>query len=393
VDKRDNHIYIGETDFDLRITRFIKCEDAASYRIDYGVLDASSKKTFAIGDYSIIPYWIGGVAMALSGGVSLNDFDQKFDSLFLPDSVVADLRRIISNSRTGYYRKLVEDEESDALSREYRDIFDEYPVNSRYWISRYRSAVLRTTGLAGKNAVRNKHELHNRALEWIKNFRYKGNFRLMLELLRSSDRVIMEREEVRLILFVCIVNALKNFQSSWLKRNEIREIISEYFPNGIFQFYNWERNEIAQVLKENADLGYEALWVGSHFDFIGCVEEFLHDDIIFRLDMLLCICMIIFGNVDPPPDIAQWLYDYYRGYLNDVNSKIHIAFNRYFRNREISEQWPRIANEILSSIEKLNLLIRIRLGEFRLRASLPPDHQAIESRVVAELRRYAKGDD
>jgi len=55
-----NQLFVGETDFDLRITRFVPYPDGEEFKIDYGVLDVSPERRFEIGDHSLIPFWLTG---------------------------------------------------------------------------------------------------------------------------------------------------------------------------------------------------------------------------------------------------------------------------------------------------------------------------------------------
>jgi hypothetical protein len=201
---RDNKLYIGKTDYDLRITRFIEFDEADHYNIDHDIAETIKRPMFGIGDYTPIPYWVNGTGAILSGGIDLDDFDRAFGASHAADSVAADLRRIIYRGRTGEYQRQFAEHHTKTFRHEYEDVFDEYPVNSRYWVSRYRSAVLRASKLPEEVARVAQQDLKNIVLEWIRHFHVKGQFRFLMNLLNTAENGILDREEMRRCGLYCL---------------------------------------------------------------------------------------------------------------------------------------------------------------------------------------------
>jgi hypothetical protein len=140
-----NQFFVGETDFDLRIAKFVAYPDGEDFKIDYGVLETSDTKPFAIGDYSLIPFWLDDRPNALPGGLTIAQFDEIFGKQ--PGGIGNELRTIIARCRTGYFQRLIAEGERDFVLNEYPDVWDEEPVNSLYWVSRFRSATHRAKGV------------------------------------------------------------------------------------------------------------------------------------------------------------------------------------------------------------------------------------------------------
>ena len=69
-----------------------------------------------------------------------------------------------------------------------------------------------------------------------------------------------------------------------------------------------------------------------------------------------------------------------------------LSFSKQFRNRELSHEWPAIAKMLLGEVDKLNLMLRIREGKYRLRGFTSESEQAIDAEVVRELRLYLDDD-
>ena len=163
---------------------FIEFEDADQYALNHAVADAADQKTFVIGDYTPIPYWQNGITRILTGGISLDDFDREFGHEYDSNSVTYDLRRIVRRARTGEFRDRIDADQTKAFLEEHRDIFDLFPVNSRYWVSRYRLAVLRWAKLPESAAKSDaKEKLRNRVVTWVQRFRFKGSLRYLVSLL------------------------------------------------------------------------------------------------------------------------------------------------------------------------------------------------------------------
>jgi hypothetical protein len=167
------------------------------------------------------------------------------------------------------------------------------------------------------------------------------------------------------------------------------KVVSDYFPLGLFGFYMWERDEILRSLgAKGAEFAYDVLWRGSKFDFVEYFRDFTGNDVWDRLELTLAVSIIVFGNDDVRGLPAQELYDQYISKSQEVTWKISYHLQHEFRDRRFSEQWPDIAKGLLAEIDKLNLMLRICEGKFRIPGIKSQQDQAIDPELVQELRRY-----
>jgi hypothetical protein len=194
---------------------------------------------------------------------------------------------------------------------------------------------------------------------------------------------------MRLILLTSLLSRLQSSDFISLRRNEVFKVVSDYFPLGLFGFYMWERDEILRSLgAKGAEFAYDVLWRGSKFDFVEYFRDFTGNDVWDRLELTLAVSIIVFGNDDVRGLPAQELYDQYISKSQEVTWKISYHLQHEFRDRRFSEQWPDIAKGLLAEIDKLNLMLRIREGKFRIPGIKSQQDQAIDPELVQELRRY-----
>jgi len=383
-----NQIFVGETDFDLRITRFVPYPDGDAFRIDYGVLDVVSDKRFEIGDYSLIPFWLNDRVGALPGGLSVSEFDEIFGKN--PGGIGEELRTIIAHSRTGYFQRLRSEDQLSFVQQEHPDIWDEEPVHSRYWVSRFRSAILTASKLEGDAAIELRQLLKERAEEWIYKFQYNGNFRLLLELLRVASDGLLEQQKLQLSLFESLIDRIERGEINALKRAEVKSAVMRFFPRGLFYFHVWENEAIQKKyhLRRNRQLRRPVFEPRVRIDFHRMLQKYLHDDVWHHLDTLLTLTSAIYGSSDLPTPIMHALHTLYSEKVTNVRYELSKAFNEGFRDIGTVEMWPGKAKALLSEVESLNRMLRILEGPSRLTGIIPSKLKAFDDDLIEELRRY-----
>lgn len=383
-----NDLFVGETDFELRITRFVPYPDAEAFKVDYGLLDTSQTKRFAIGDYTLIPFWLNDRANALPGDISIEEFDHIFGPH--PGSVGGELRSIVHRSRTGYYDKIKAEGERDFILNEYPDIWDEEPVNSLYWVSRFRSAKRVAARLQGPAAEEMRSRLKARAQEWIARFQHKGHFRLLIELLRTSSDGLLGERELQFSLFESLISRLERGDITTLKKPDVKAAVAQYFPKGLFYFEIWEREEIqAEFLKKQSrDLRQSVYRPRVNINFQTFLKNYLYEDVWNNLDSLLAVTSTIYGDSELPSPILQPLYKRYWEKVNEIRYAIFKAYEDDFRQIEQAYRWREIARKLLAEIEKTNLMMRILEGKYRLSGAVPESIRPFEAHDIEGLRRY-----
>ena len=178
-----------------------------------------------------------------------------------------------------------------------------------------------------------------------------------------------------------------------LGQSEIWDVITEFFPRGLFGFYLWDQDKIRKSFgKSEAEFAYEALWAGSRFEFLEYFQKFLTDDVWAQLHNLLLVSMIIFGNEDVHGEPAQRLFDMYEDrkrdrypprYIVPLQQSFEIA--AFLTNGRLLQKW------LLAEVDKLNLLLSNSGGAVSPRGILV--RIAASDRllkIVNDLRRYAE---
>lgn len=383
---KENALYIGETDYDLRITRFVEFLNEGSYPVDYSIIDGKPKIEFSISEFGPIPYFNDGIPGILSGGITVDAFDDSFGSLLKQGGVFADLRRIICNSRTGYYESVAAAQQAGFFQTEYTDIFERVPVHSKYWVSRYRSGVLGAEKLQPEVANEVWPRLRERALSWIDRFSAKGDLRFLTAILETSEGRILSAEEVSLIYFHHLAKKLANWSFTSLKLQETIALVERRFPNGLYGFYLNDLARIVRVLG-NRNTDVKNFEDASNHDFLSAFAQHLAE---FRIsDKALLSSILIFGNLEMPTSASEAVSRLFGDRYNTLTRELRFAFESIFKRTREDHEWANEARRLLREIELLNLIDRIRSPSRRIRGDQrePP---FIEEKVVADLRRFSR---
>jgi hypothetical protein len=255
---------------------------------------------------------------------------------------------------------------------------------------RIRSAKQVASRLEGDAAQEMHERLRERAQEWIYQFQYKGNFRLLLELLRTAGDGLLEQHELQLSLFESLIDRIERGDINALKRPEVKAAVMRYFPKGLFHFHVWEREAIQANFNSRRirELRRSVFEPRIRVDFYGMLQHYLHDDVWLHLDTLLALTSTIFGSSDLPAQIMHPLHALYSEKVTNVRYDLAKAFNEDFRDIKGVGIWPEKAKKLLSEIDKLNQMLRILEGPCRLTGIIPSNLKAIDSEMAEELRRY-----
>jgi hypothetical protein len=235
-----------------------------------------------------------------------------------------------------------------------------------------------------------RERLRERAQEWVYRFQYKGNFRLLLELMRTAGDGLLQPQEIQLSLFESLIDRIERGDINALKRPDVKVAVTRYFPKGLFHFHIWEREAIHGNFnsRRNRELRRSVFEPRIRIDFYGMLQPYLHDDVWDHLDTLLALTSTIFGNSDLPVQIMHSLHSRYSSKVADVRYDLAKAFNEDFRNIRNADIWPETAERLISEIRKLDQMLRILEGPSRLTGVIPSNLKAIDSELIGELQRY-----
>ncbi|UWU79128.1 hypothetical protein N2603_11910 [Bradyrhizobium huanghuaihaiense] len=384
-----NETYVAETDYELRITDFVPVRPD-EYPIDYSITREAQAAPVQIGDACPIPYWIDNKPGLLRGSVSLSEFDEHFGEASSTEGVIAELREIISRSRTRHYQKQRHLDAEKQVLKDFEDIFSDYPVHSRYWISRFRAAVLNAIQLDDEQQASMRTRLRHRILEWVERFRYKSQLRLLSTALSSAQPHILDRLEVQLILFDYLAQRFDKRDIAALRRPDVRDVILEYFPKGLHGFITEDKPEILRMLGErSAEFAYDTLWVGSRVNLVLRFLQMFPESETGDFRDVIVTSSVIFGSSELPAEVYDRVDAAYTVQLFQLRDEIGYAYRVIFRDRAQAELWADTAEDLLRKISDLYGLLRLREGVYRLSGKIPVSERPISDRVVNELRAYA----
>jgi hypothetical protein len=384
-----NRTFVAETDYDLRITNFVPV-NPAEYPIDYSITPEAQLTAVNIGDACPIPFWIDNKPGLVRGDVSLKEFDDQFETDAFAQGVVAELRAIIDKSRAQFYQQQRQIDAQQQVLKDFADIFDDYPAHSRYWVSRFRAAVINAVKLDDEFHADTRSRLRRRVLEWVERFRNKCQLRLLSAALSSAQPHVLTRLEVQLILFDYLTQRFDRGDISALRRPDVRDVIHEYFPMGLHGFITLDKPEILQLLGEpSAEFAYDALWNGSRVNLVHRFLQMFPENETGDFHDLIIASSVIFGSSELPKEVYDRVDNAYSAKLFDLETEINHAYRTVFRERGNSDSWPDVAEGFLSKIDEVNGLLRLREGVYRLSGKIPVNERPIPARVVNELKAYA----
>jgi hypothetical protein len=384
-----NQAFVAETDCDLRITNFAPV-DPDEYPMDYSITREAQQTLVHIGDACPIPFWVDNKPCLVRGDVSLEEFDGQFQTNASVQGVLAELRDIIEKSRNRFYQQKRQISAERQVLKDFKDIFDEYPAHSRYWVSRFKAAVLNAVRLDDEFQAGTRSRLRGRILEWVQRFRNKCQLRLLSAALSSAQPHVLTRLEVQLILFDYLVQRFSRRDISALRRPDVREVIHEYFPMGLHGFIMLDRPDILQLLQESsAEFAYEALWNGSRTNLVYQFMRMFPETAAGDFHDLIIASSVIFGSSELPREVYDRVDFAYSEKLFELESEINHAYRTVFRERDHSDLWPEVAERLLKEADDVNGLLRLREGAYRLSGKIPVSERPIPARTINELKAYA----
>ncbi len=188
-----NFDLIAETDGNLRITRFLDLYPEQGYQVDE--LPAKVRRRYSIGDAAPIPFLVSQTPIIISGDRQPLDVDGAVPVTARQSDVVKDVRNLLANARSGFFRQRLEDWKAEEIRTVYADVFTERPSNSRYWVARYRSSIVRSK----RNEVLPMSladDIRNVGTRWLQLFATKTDFGRIRLLFNDVDDGVFSRGDL-----------------------------------------------------------------------------------------------------------------------------------------------------------------------------------------------------
>jgi hypothetical protein len=192
---------------------------------------------YSIGYSCPLPVWIAGKLEMIAGDRHPSDIDDLLPSPGFDTSALADLRRTLSDARSGVFREQAAKWGAQISLRAFMDVFEERPSASRYWITRFRAAV-NSTSTEGVSSKFLKDRLREVGRKWLSLFATKTDLRRISLLLGDCNDGVFSAIDFQETMFAFLLNKL-----SKSKFDEITEVMKDnnsfikYFPEGIYFYY------------------------------------------------------------------------------------------------------------------------------------------------------------
>lgn len=373
-----NNIFVAESDYDLRISRFLDYYNEEDFSITYSLPVSHQGKTYSIGDPSPIPFWFKDQLNVIDGDSDASDVEN------LPEfctedanSVLHDMARILGNARAGYYRERAGAWKAEEISAQFADVVEAPPIHSRYWVSRYRVAVATARDLTQPPHPIDR-KLRNSAREWLRSFGSKTDLARLQGVCGEAQDAIFTQDEIKGILFGYLTHKITMGDYSDGEKEPKRSIILQTFPSGLYGY--WLHNG----------------WVKTFFpyentkDFRETMKQELYKSQRsgnFKRSHTLAV--MLFADAPPPKDVFDVIDPILRARTNEFQERKGYSFDRVFSSRSRAAEWQGLALALQEEHLRLIFIDSIMHGNGRL------DLRPVEGRFgmykhdIEELRRYA----
>lgn len=220
-------------DHEFRITLFLPFHNEEGYIVSYDLPEKRSVR-FSIGDPAPMPVWHKGKCLVIDGD-AYPDVVEAIPE-YAKSDVLRDVMRLLHQARTGYFLRQAERWTARDISARFHDVFDEPPVRSRYWISRYRLAI----SSARKETVPPHpidQKLRRAGIEWMRRFATKTDYQSIVSMIGESKDGIFGNSQRKQILFGFLVDQLSSGKMDQVLKHHSSSQFREFFPKGLFDFY------------------------------------------------------------------------------------------------------------------------------------------------------------
>ncbi len=228
-----NQMFVAETDFDLRITRFMIFYNNEGYHVNYAIPSSHNSKRYSLGDPGPIPFWLNGCMEVIDGDAeALTPASLFGEAAVEKSSVLTDLTRILGNARDGFYKRRDRVWATESIGQQFDDVIEAPPVHSRYWVSRYRVAVATVRKLADPPCPID-NELRLSAVKWLRRFGSKTELMQLSAVLGKEDDGIFHTNQTRDHIFAYLTNKIALGDYRDVEKSHKLSLILSHFPTDL----------------------------------------------------------------------------------------------------------------------------------------------------------------
>ncbi|SFU42817.1 hypothetical protein SAMN02799631_00644 [Methylobacterium sp. 174MFSha1.1] len=373
-----NQMFVAETDFDLRITRFITFYNTENYYINYATPDSHNNKRYNLGDPGPIPFWINELMEVIDGDAeSLTPALLFGEAAVKESSVLADMTRILGNARDGFYKRRDRVWATESIGQQFDDVIEAPPVHSRYWVSRYRVAVATVRKLADPPCPID-NELRLSATKWLRRFGSKTELMQLSAVLGKEEDGVFRANQTRDHIFAYLTNKIALGDYRDVEKSHKLNLILSHFPDGIYNAWinqGWPKVSF-KYLKPK--------------DFRVIMKRELHEaHLTGNFGKAFNLSILLFGDTNAPKDVMEIGDPILTERVKLFRIRKDNAFKNIFPRRAQAANWPMHAKQLQEEHKRLIMLDAMIHGGGRF------DLRHVEGRFgmyqsdVTDLKRYA----
>lgn len=373
-----NSMYVPEMDADFNISAFLQFENHDGYEITRLIPDAYFDRLFRVGDPAPIIFWHKKEPHIVEGDAEKERLQQLFGVEAKTSQVLRDLGGMLHDARTGVFKAQQEEWLAREIETSYNDVFLEAPSRTRYWISRYRTALENARKLAQPPHPIDVR-LRRASSQWLQLFATKAEFRMLSSILGEASQGIYSIKQITEIMFAYISHriAVANAQemTRWVEDDTIRSL----FGRGMYDMYlfdgwphvpfDYNKPDFLALLKDRLTQGKErGSWKNARL-----------------------LSILILGQKHAPAEIDDLAMVYIREVLKDYEELLYSAQFDYGPNPTYRGRLPtELANRIVTRHEQATDLSCIMHGDDRVNGSVQSGRFGLDDERVNLYRRHLR---
>ncbi|WP_186421320.1 hypothetical protein [Bosea sp. CS1GBMeth4] len=373
-----NSLWVSETDGDFRITRFLLLPPDAPYRLVQQIPPGVTRRRMMIGEYAPVPFWVNGKLHHVNGNAYPEDVPDIATQSPEAAEVVDDVRRLLDDARNGRFKARLQRDEAERIIDAFPDVFEEVPVHSRYWVSRFRLAAAET--VPGSRSEDLSQRLRSIGRQWLDRFASKTDTARFKGLVDAGHAGVFSDQEVKNLYFAYIIDLISRGKLAEAARGFLKDPgFASLFPAGIFEFHRFNQ------------------WPNTPFEYRR--PKVLTDPLLAAVrdnhenpEMLAAlrgVAYLYFGRKDAPLDFSQSLYPFRRAAQREL-------LEGRERMREIEslrtgwdlhrDEYLQQVDRVLSAFDRLKYLEGIDYANTRLVKEPKMKILGLESAYIEHLR-------
>lgn len=373
-----NSLWVPETDGDFRITRFLLLPPDAPYRLVQQIPSGVAKRRMTIGEYAPVPFWVDGKLHHVNGNAYPEDMPDILTQSPEAAEVVGDVRRLLDDARNGRFKARLQQDEAERIIDAFPDVFEEVPVHSKYWVSRFRLAAVETT--PGSRSDDLSQRLRSVGRQWLDRFASKTDTARFKSLVDTGHQGVFSDQEVKNLYFAYIIDLITRGKFAEVVRGFLKDpVFASLFPAGIYEFHRFNQ-------WPNTPFEYRRPRVLTDPLFAAVRDNHENPEMLAALRGL---AYLYFGSTDAPLEFSQRLYPFRRAAQRDL-------IDSRERMREIEtyqtgwewheEEYIAKVELVLSSFDRLKYLEGIDYAKTRLLKNPTMKILGLESAYIDHLR-------